>query len=118
MLINYNYPKHVYIVCGNTDLRKGINSLALLISDYYEMDVYDDSLFLFCGRRNDRFKGLYWDGEGFTMLYKRFENGRLQWPRNREEVSELTQQQVECLLQGLNPLPEKRIKPAKKGTFY
>ena len=52
------------------------------------------------------------------MLYKRSENGRLQWPRNREEVSELTQKQAEWLLQSLNPLPEKRIKPAKKETFY
>ena len=45
--------------------------------------MFDDSLFLFCGTRNDRFKGLYWDGEGFILLYKRFENGGLRWTRHR-----------------------------------
>nr|WP_270635178.1 IS66 family insertion sequence element accessory protein TnpB [Limosilactobacillus mucosae] len=45
--------------------------------------MFDDSLLLFCGTRNDRFKGLYWDGEGFILLYKRFENGGLRWPRHR-----------------------------------
>ncbi|QIZ05333.1 IS66 family insertion sequence element accessory protein TnpB [Limosilactobacillus reuteri] len=42
------------------------------------LELYNNSLFLFCGGRNDRFKGLFWDGEGFIMLYKRFENGHLQ----------------------------------------
>lgn len=118
MLINYTEPKHVYIVCGNTDLRKGIDSLSLLVADNYEMDLYDDSLFLFCGRRSDRFKGLYWDGEGFTLLYKRFENGHLTWPRNREDVAELSAEQIELLLKGLNPLPEPKVRPAPKGNFY
>ncbi|MDK6810404.1 IS66 family insertion sequence element accessory protein TnpB [Ligilactobacillus agilis] len=69
MLVNYHAPKHVYIVCGNTDLRKGIDTLAILIADNFGLDLYDDSLFLFCGRRNDRFKALYWDGEGFILLF-------------------------------------------------
>ncbi len=56
MLVNYHAPRHVYIVCGNTDLRKGIDTLAILIADNFGLDLYDDSLFLFCGRRND-----FWD---------------------------------------------------------
>ena len=56
MLVNYHTPRYVYIVCGNTDLRKGIDTLAILIADNFGLDLYDDSLFLFCGRRNDRFK--------------------------------------------------------------
>ena len=87
MLVNYHTPRYVYIVCGNTDLRKGIDTLAILIADNFGLDLYDDSLFLFCGRRNDRFKALYWDGEGFILLYKRFDNGRLTWPRNSEEIT-------------------------------
>ncbi|WP_050612370.1 IS66 family insertion sequence element accessory protein TnpB [Ligilactobacillus agilis] len=86
MLVNYHVPKHVYIVCGNTDLRKGIDTLAILIADNFGLDFYDNSLF--CGRRNDRFKALYWDGEGFILLYKRFDNGRLTWPRTSEEVKD------------------------------
>ena len=73
MLVNWTQPKHVFIVCGKTDLRKGIDGLAAVVAENYDLDLFDDSLFLFCGTRNDRFKGLYWDGEGFILLYKRFE---------------------------------------------
>ena len=56
-----------------------------LIADNFGLDLYDDSLF--CGRRNDRFKVLYWDSEGFILLYKRFDNGRLTWSRTSEEIT-------------------------------
>ncbi|WP_270335838.1 IS66 family insertion sequence element accessory protein TnpB [Ligilactobacillus agilis] len=102
----------MYIVCGNTDLRKGIDTLAILIADNFGLNLYDDSLF--CGRRNDRFKALYWDGEGFILLYKRFDNGRLTWPRNGEEVKALDSQQLNLLLKGLNPLPQPKVHRAKK----
>ena len=61
MLVNWTQPKHVFIVCGKTDLRKGIDGLAAVVAENYDLDLFDDSLFLFCGTRNDRFKGLYWD---------------------------------------------------------
>ena len=56
MLVNWQDPKHVYIVCGKTDLRKGIDGLAIVVQENYGLELFDDSLFLFCGNRNDRFK--------------------------------------------------------------
>lgn len=118
MLVNWQDPKHVYIVCGKTDLRKGIDGLAIVVQENYGLELFDDSLFLFCGNRNDRFKGLYWDGEGFILLYKRFENGGLRWPRYRNDAHQLTRQQIKQLLEGINPLPAKRVKPASHGPYY
>ena len=118
MLVNWTAPKHVFIVCGKTDLRKGIDGLAAVVKENYELDLFNDSLFLFCGNRNDRVKGLYWDGEGFILLYKRFENGRLRWPRHREDAVALTKSQIKALLEGISPLPQKRIMPAIKGPGY
>ena len=118
MLVNWQDPKHVYIVCGKTDLRKGIDDLAIVVQENYGLELFDDSLFLFCGNRNDRFKGLYWDGEGFILLYKRFENGGLRWPRYRNDVHQLTKQQIRQLLEGINLLPPRRVKPALHGPFY
>lgn len=103
MLINWHAPKHIYLVCGKTDLRKGIDGLAILVAENYGLELYDDSLFLFCGFRSDRFKGLYWDGEGFILLYKRYENGHLKWPRNSSEARLLKHQELVKLLKGLNP---------------
>ena len=67
MLVNWTQPKHVFIVCGKTDLRKGIDGLAAVVAENYDLNLFDDSLFLFCGTRKDRFKGLYWDGEGIHL---------------------------------------------------
>lgn len=105
MLIDWHAPQHVYLVCGKTDLRKGIDGLAMVIAENYGLELYDGSLFLFCGSQNDRFKALFWDGEGFILLYKRFENGHLKWPRQNSEAKELSSQQLNWLLAGINPFP-------------
>ncbi|MDK7184370.1 transposase [Lacticaseibacillus rhamnosus] len=50
----------------------------LLVTEKYQMDVFDNAPFIFCGTRKDRFKALYWTKSGFPLLYKRFENGYMQ----------------------------------------
>lgn len=117
MLIDYSAVKSIYIVCGKTDMRRGIDGLASIILDQYELNIYSDALFLFCGNSLDRFKALYWDGDGFILLYKRFENGKLQWPRKESEVKTLTQQQLRWLLEGLQINQKKKISSARPGYF-
>lgn len=57
--------KAVYIVCGYTDLRAGMDRLAALVEDQTGNRPYvPDTLYLFCGRRTDRIKGLVWEGDG------------------------------------------------------
>lgn len=76
----------VYIATGYSDLRKGIDGLANVIKFQFELDPFQkDVLFLFCGRRTDRIKGLVWEGDGFLLLYKRLNVGRFHWPRNAAE---------------------------------
>lgn len=54
----------------------------------------------FVGTRKDRFKALYWDGDGFLLLYKRLENGHLQWPTNQLAIRRLDPRQLVRLLSG------------------
>ena len=57
--------KKIIIACGRTDLRKGIDGLAQLIGTKYDLNPFEkDILFLFCGNRCDRIKGLLWVGDG------------------------------------------------------
>lgn len=86
-----------------TDLRKRTDGLAIVVAENYGLELYNNSLFLFCDRHNDRFKGLFLDGKGFVMLYRRFENGHLSWSRNSNEAKELSSQQLDWLLQKLSP---------------
>ena len=91
-------------------LRKGIDGLATIIGDKYGQNPFEKgTLFLFCGKRSDRCKGLLWMGTGFLLLYKRFEAGRLSWPRNIQEAADLTEEQYKYLMMGLNPLDPKII---------
>ena len=111
MLSDFNGAEKVYIACGYTDLRKGIDGLAALVQSQFQLDPFTNTLFLFCGRSQDRIKGLYWEGDGFLLLYKRLESGSFQWPRNGEEVRKLTAQQYRWLMEGLQIDQPKAHKP-------
>ena len=92
----------VYLACGYTDLRRGIDGLATIVEQQFRLDPCTDALFLFCGRRTDRIKALYWEGDGFLLLYKRLEKGRFQWPRSESEALSITPQQYRWLMEGLS----------------
>lgn len=96
------FSGEVYIALGYTDLRRGIDGLAAIVQERFELDPFTNTLFLFCGRRKDRIKGLLWEGDGFLLLYKRLEAGSFQWPRTGEEARQLTPQQYRWLMEGLS----------------
>ena len=104
-------PEKIYLATGYTDLRKGIDGLAGIVQEQFQLDAFSDALFLFCGRRIDRIKGLYWDNDGYNLPYKRLESGRYQWPRNESELKELTAQQFRWLMEGLSIYEKKAIRP-------
>lgn len=111
MLKNATGFRHIYLRCGYTDLRRGIDGLAMTIRGELELDPYEQgSIYLFCGRRADRIKALVYEGDGFTLLYKRLADGRFQWPRNETEVKDLTQKQFQALMDGFAPIQKKTIK--------
>lgn len=115
MLENVVQIRRVVIACGTVDLRKGVDGLSMIIGDKYHQNPFEKgTLFLFCGKRTDRIKGLLWMGNGFLLLYKRYENGSLSWPRTTEKASELTEEQFNYLMLGLNPLNPK-IKEVTPG---
>ena len=108
MLENVAKVTRVVLAGGTVDLRKGIDGLSVIIGDKYKQNPFEKgTLFLFCGRRSDRIKGLLWMGDGFLLLYKRIEAGSLSWPRTTEEAADLTEEQFDYLMLGLNPLDPK-----------
>ena len=110
--------RHVYLFAGYTDLRKSIDGLIEIISGMYHLDPTDTgSLFLFCGRKNDRLKALLYEGDGWVLCYKRFTDGKLRWPRNTQEAKELTPQQYRWLMEGLSVEQKKAIRKVRPELY-
>ena len=105
----------VYVVCGSTDKRLGIDSLAAIIQTRYKLPIFKpESLFLFCGRRANKIKGLLWEGDGFLLLTKRVETGHFTWPRNSHEARQISPQQFDWLMKGFAIDPVIRISQPEK----
>lgn len=94
--------EQIYIACGYTDMRRSIDGLVMTVQHTFQLNPFQSSLFLFCGRRRDRMKALFWEGDGFVLFYKRLEKGSFQWPKNAEAVRSITLQQLRWLLEGLH----------------
>ncbi len=111
--------KKIYIATGYTDLRRGIDGLAAVIRFQYDLDPYDkDTLFLFCGKRSTRVKGLLWEGDGFLLLYKRLDDGAFRWPRTAKAAMEISPEQYQRLMQGMeivarHPIRELQTTPTR-----
>lgn len=116
MLGDISKAENIFIACGHTDMRKSIDGLAGIVQQNFKLNPFHNSLFLFCGNKRDRLKALYWEGDGFVLLYKRLESGKFQWPRNAEEVMLISSKEFRWLLEGLSinqPHAVKHVKESK-----
>jgi transposase len=110
MLGDISKADRIYIATGYTDMRKSIDGLAGIVQQNFQLNPFQNSLFLFCGRKRDRMKVLYWEGDGFVLLYKRLESGSFQWPKDAEAVRCITPQEFRWLLEGLSVNQPKAVK--------
>ncbi|WP_187428566.1 hypothetical protein ROLI_028220 [Roseobacter fucihabitans] len=55
------------------------------------------AVFAFRGRRGDRIKLLYWDGQGFCLCYKVLERCRFPWPSAQDGAVRMTSAQLAML---------------------
>ena len=70
----------VWLAVGRTDMRRGMNGLALQVQETLGRDPFVGDVFVFRGARGDLIKILWHDGLGLSLYAKRLERGRLVWP--------------------------------------
>ena len=94
--------RRVWLACGATDMRRGFDGLAAMIQQQLAEDPFSGQLFVFRGRRGDRVKILWWDGDGLCLFYKRLESGRFIWPAATCGTVALSTAQLSMLLEGID----------------
>ena len=75
----------VHLAAGFTDLRRGLDGLAVMVEQLLEQDPFSGHMFVFRGRRTDMIKILFWDGTGLCLFTKRLEDGCFPWPITSEQ---------------------------------
>jgi len=79
-----------------------IDGIVYLVADTLEKDPTSGQLFVFRNKFADKLKMLYWDDQGFWLLYKRFEKARFKFPRIIDGTMALSTQQLQWLLTGID----------------
>lgn len=111
MLADISNVDAIYIVCGRTDMRKSIDGLCAIIQEQFSMNLERNAIYFFCGRKCDRIKALLVEPDGIVLIYKRLTaEGRYRWPRNKNEVRNLTWREFGWLMSGLDIEQPKAIK--------
>lgn len=91
----------VYLHREPVDFRKSINGLSVIVEEAMALSLFNESLFVFCNRKRDKLKILYWDKSGFCLWYKRLEKEKFKWPKKlNDTVISLTEEQLHWLLRG------------------
>jgi len=92
----------VWLAVGHTDMRRGMNSLALQVQQVLKHNPHGGDLFVFRGRRGDLLKVLWHDNLGMSLYAKRLERGRFVWPAASEGAVVITPAQLSYMLEGID----------------
>jgi transposase len=90
--------------------RKSFDGLAAVVQTQWRQDAMSGQLFVFLGKRKDRIKVLYWDGNGYALWYKRLESGVYRLPRIDKKVVKMSMSELSLLLEGIDLTDKRRLK--------
>ncbi|HEX3064197.1 MAG TPA: IS66 family insertion sequence element accessory protein TnpB, partial [Dongiaceae bacterium] len=106
----------VWIATGHTDMRRGMNSLGLLVQEAFRRDPHGGDRYVFRGKSGKLIKILWHDGLGMSLYAKRLERGRFLWPSSADGVVTITPAQLGYLLEGIDwRMPQHTWRPQAAG---
>jgi len=113
-MLDHNLNEKVFLASGSTDMRKSINSLAVIVQEVFSLNPCSSSLFVFCSKNRTMLKILKWEHNGFWLYVRRLEKGKFLWPIDKNVTTlTITRRELNWLLDGLSIIQEK----AHKGVF-
>jgi transposase len=109
MMLNLPPSVKVFIATKATDMRKSIDALSSLVQGELSRDPFNGHLFVFCNKRGEKIKILYWDRNGFCIWYKRLERGIFRMPKVQEKIFMISPNELNLLLEGIDLTDRKRL---------
>ncbi len=101
-MLNLPPSVRIWLATRATDLRKSFDTLAELVRQQLQADPFSGHLFVFRNQRADRVKLLYWDEDGFVIIYKRLEQGSFRFPATAGDRVEIRAADLQLLLDGVD----------------
>ena len=90
----------VYLCTVPCDMRRSFDGLSMMAEHVIRCNPFSGHLLVFCNRRTDRLKILYWDRDGWAIWYKRLEAGTFQFPFAETGRKEIAAWELGLLLEG------------------
>ena len=116
MLFGFN--QKIWFYQSPIDFRKQIDGLVLRVADLIKQDPTSGQLFMFRNRQANKLKLLFWDQNGFWLLYKRLEKGRFKLPSRSDNTLEISRDELGALLSGLDFTKQKFLPEVTVKKFY
>ena len=92
----------IFLYREPVDFRKSFRGLAALVEQELQLNPFDGGLYAFTNRQRNKIKCLFWEENGFVLYYKSLAEEKFHWPRQCDELLQLTGQQINWLLDGYN----------------
>jgi transposase len=99
----------IFLATEPVDMRKGFDGLSQLVRDRIAQDPLSGHLYVFCNKRRDRVKILYWDRDGLALWYKRLEKGSFRFPEAKDGRVEVTPAEMAAVLEGIDLSRARRL---------
>ena len=102
---NSSHFSRILLCCSPMDMRKQINGLSEIVQDHLGESPFDDCLFVFCNRRRDIIRALYFDRAGFCLWTKKLDREKFSWLREcPEKTKPVPAKDLDLLLDGVDVL--------------
>jgi len=85
-------------------MRKSFDGLCGMVTTQMKLSSLSGAVFIFMNRRRSQVKLLLWEGDGFSIYYKRLEKGTFELPStgSTSTTVSLDARQLQFILQGVS----------------
>ena len=117
-MLNFAHQKRVFLCLDPVDMRKSFRGLCQLTESVLEENPASGHWFVFINRRRDRLKLLVFEGDGYSIYYKRLESGGFESPKASTDPArlEIDVTQLSLILQGIDLKSAKRRKRYRQAS--